>query len=101
MDDLVINGSTEIGAQLAGATIEPDGAPKDIKRIYRDVLINGNYGDRHCAINQDAYTLVERYDDIRIFSPHASHIDDGIEHPISTLVILDKKEETIGIILGE
>ena len=67
MNQLVINGSFAIGAQLAGAMLDADGTPKDIKRVYRDVLINGEYGNRKCIISQDAYTLIERYDDIRIF----------------------------------
>lgn len=101
MNDLVIAGDKVVGAQLAGAMLEPSGAPKDIKRIYRDVLITGEYGDRKCIINQDAYTLIERYDDIRIYQRVVKYLDEGVEHPIDALVILNKNEETIGIILGE
>ena len=101
MNDLVINGNQEISALLTDATIEADGAPKDIKRIYSDLLSNGTLGTAMCRINQDAYSLIERYDDIRIFTPRKYELEGGVEPEISTLVILDKNEETIGIILGE
>lgn len=101
MNALVLNGNVESRASLASAIIEADGAPKDIKRIYRDVLYDGAYGDKMCMINQDAYTLIERYDDVRIFTPYADPVQDGVEREIPVLVILDKHEETIGIILGE
>lgn len=101
MNDLVINGNRELGAVLASATIEAEGAPKDIKRIYRAILFDGTLGDQMCIINQDAYSLIERYDDVRIFTPRKAHDDTAIEHEIAALVLINKNEETIGIILGE
>ena len=101
MNDLVINGRTELGALLTDATIEAEGAPKDIKRIYRPVLFDGSLGSQACRINQDAYSLIERYDDIHIYTPRGSHDESAIEHEIPVLVICNKNEETIAIILGE
>jgi len=100
--NLVINASDLLGASLAAAMLEPEGTPKEIKRLYRDILINGEYGDRKCIICQDAYTLIERYDDVRIFTPHRDDpASDGIEHQTPALVILDREERVVGIIFGE
>lgn len=101
MNALALNAGGEDRASLAHATIEADGAPKDIKRIYRNVHFDGAYGEKACVINQDAYSLIERYDDVRIFAPYKDCLNDGVEREIPVLVILDKYEETVGIILGE
>lgn len=103
MDDIVINAQYQPYAHIYDARIDPEGKPKDIKRIYRDILIDGRFGDHTCTINQDAYTLIESFDDIRIFAPHPSDEwqDDAVEHEISALAIVNKNEDVIGIILGE
>ena len=41
------------------------------------------------------------YDDIHIYTPRKAHDESAIEHEIPVLVICNKNEETIGIILGE
>jgi hypothetical protein len=101
----VITGRDYADAQLAEARLIPDGAPKDIQRIYRDVIrtgeFSGKYGDRICIISQDAYSLIEQHDDIRIYKPLGEdYLGENVEPPIPALVILDKREETIGIILN-
>lgn len=103
MDDIVIDGHHLTGAQIFDAKIDPEGKPKDIKRIYCEILIDGRFGSTTCIINQDAYTLIERYDDVRIYRPRlATHQDDNaIEHETSALVIVNKNDEVIGIILSE
>lgn len=102
MDDIVIDGHHLTGAQIFDAKIDPEGKPKDIKRIYCEILIDGRFGSTTCIINQDAYTLIERYDDVRIFAPIPDDRDyDAIEHEIPALVIVNKNEEVIGIILSE
>ena len=104
LNDLVINGRDCADAQLESARLMADGAPKDIQRIYRNVIrtgeFSGKYGDKICIINQDAYSLIEQYDDIRIFKPFDEYFGENTEPPIPALVILDKREETIGIILN-
>lgn len=104
LNDLVINGRDCVDAQLAEARLRPDGAPKDIVRIYRDVIrtgeLSGKYGDKVCIINQDAYSLIEEYDDIRIFIPFYEYFGENTEPPIPALVILNKHGETVGIILN-
>lgn len=104
LNDLVINGRSCVDAQLESARLRADGAPKDIQRIYRDVIrtgeLSGKYGNRICIINQDAYSLIEEYDDVRIFKPFDEYLEGNTEPPIPALVILDKREETIGIILN-
>jgi hypothetical protein len=105
MDDLAIScGDGLPYAQISAARLEADGKPKDIKRIYRDVLNDGRFGERQCTINNDAYSLIEHHDDIRIFKPIEEDDDlygDGIEHEVPALVILDRDEQTVGIIIGE
>lgn len=103
MDDIVISGHDLPGTQIYAARLEAEGKPKDILRIYRDILIDGRFGDSTCTISQDAYSLIEHYDDVRIFTPipEDDRYYDAIEHEIPALVIVDRNEEVIGIILGE
>lgn len=88
-------------AELAYARLDPDGAPKEILRGYRDLIANGEHGWRECIIPQDAYTLLERRDDVRIFNPDDdAPMGGNIEPRSPALVVLDAEDRVIGIILG-
>ena len=98
---LIQDGSHLMIAELTDARLDPDGTPKDIERVYRDRLANGDFGRRECVINQDAYTLLERRDDVRIYYPeYDDPASDGVEPQSPALVILDAEDRVIGIILG-
>lgn len=99
--ELVQNCSHLMLATLAKARLDPDGTPKDIERVYRNLLPNGEIGHRECIINQDAYTLLERRDDVRIYYPeYDDPASEGVEPQSPALVILDAEDRVIGIILG-
>ncbi len=100
MNGLVSAGCDLTHAQLTDARLSADGAPKEIVRIYRDVLMGGNYGDCICGITQDAYTLLERYDDVRIFMPTLETVVEGVEPETPALVIIGNDDKVVGIILG-
>ncbi len=98
----LIENATELPiADLAYARLEPNGAPKEILRGYRDLTVMGEHGLRECIIPQDAYTLIERRDDVRIFNPDGvTPMAGNIEPRSPALVILDAEDRVIGIILG-
>lgn len=101
MDQLVFIGSNMCHGQLAEARLSADGTPKEIVRIYRDILMGGNYGNRICEITQDAYTLIEKYDDVWIFSPSVDGaVNEGVEPETPALYILSRDDQVVGIILG-
>lgn len=102
-------------AKLFAAKLEKDGKAKDIRRVWADYL-GGDYGfgDRRCEIDNAAFGLIERGDDVRIFDPSidSRQIDEDDLEPIdepaeqnedekltSALVILDHDEAVVGIIL--
>ena len=100
-------------ADLFAARLEKDGKAKDIRRVFRDITPTG-YGERECVISQEAFALIERGDDVRIFDPgvDVDVSEDDLE-PIDetpapeecekispTLVILGKTGDVEGIILG-
>lgn len=98
---LIQDGSHLLSAELMSARLDPDGTPKEIERVYRDRLANGAFGQRECVINQDAYTLLERRDDVRIYYPeYDDPASEGVEPRSPALVILDAEDRVIGIILG-
>lgn len=100
--NLIEDGDTLVIADLACARLERDGTPKEIQRVYRELLSNGEHGRRECTITQDAYTLLERNDDVRIFVPtHDDSPNMDIEPQVPALVILDLEDRVVGIILGE
>lgn len=100
--ELIENGSELPIADLACAMLKPDGTPKEIQRVYRDLLANGEHGQLMCIITQDAYTLIKRDDDVRIFYPdNTAPVGMNIEPQTPALVVLDLEDRVIGIILGE
>ncbi len=113
ISDVLINGAEELhGADLFAAKLEKDGRAKDIRRIWADELCVGEYGKRRCEIDNAAFGLIERGDDVRIFDPaiDVHEIDDlepidepveahEIEKIVPALVILDRNETVVGIIL--
>lgn len=109
IEDLLIRDAEELPkAELYAAKLEKDGKAKDIRRIFRDVTPTG-YGERTCMITQEAFALIERNDDVRIFKPFED-IDDlepvderpdpeDYDEVHSALVILNRSGEVEGIIL--
>ena len=100
---------------MFAAKLEKDGKAKDIRRVWAD-YVGGNFefGERRCEIDNAAFGLIERGDDVRIFDPsidlHLIDEDDlePIDEPVEAkdaeiiapaLVILDRDETVVGIIL--
>lgn len=115
IDETLINFVGELpDAELFAARLEKDGRPKDIERVFRDVVREGVFGNRECAIDNSAFGLIERADLVRIFDPSIdiNFHDDDLE-PIDeeppkpeecetlspALVILDRDETVVGIVL--
>lgn len=103
-------------AELFAARLEKDGKAKDIVRIWADPnpLGDGEFGERRCEIDNAAFGLIERGDDVRIFDPSVDRPEDDLDdlEPIdetvesespksitSALVILNRDETVVGIIL--
>lgn len=101
-------------AGLFAARLAKDGRAKDIKRVFHDVPFEGAFGKRECAIDNTAFGLIERADLVRIFDPSIDINFDGddlepideeppkpeeCEHISPALVILDRDETVVGIIL--
>ncbi len=113
IEDILIRGAEDLpAAELYAAKLEKDGKAKDIRRIFRDTTPNG-FGERECVITQEAFALIERRDDVRIWDPSvdANLVEDDLE-PIdeppaseecvelrAALVIIDKTGDVEGIIL--
>lgn len=107
IEDILIRDAEDLPkAELCAASIEKDGKAKDIRRIFRDVTPTG-YGERECVITQEAFALIERHDDVRIFDPSVDELEPIGGHSIpeecvtlrSALVILDRNGDVEGIIL--
>lgn len=113
IEDILIHGAEDLPtAELCAARLEKDGKAKDIRRIFRDVNPTG-YGERECVITQEAFALIEKGDDVRIYDPSADvNVSDDDLEPIDeapapeecvelrpALVILDKTGDVEGIIL--
>lgn len=116
IDEILIKGAEELcEAKLIAATLEKDGKAKDIRRIWAECSLGENgFGYRRCKIDNAAFGLIERGDDVRIFDPSIDidKIDDDdlepIDEPVEAkdaetvtpaLVILDHEENVVGIIL--
>lgn len=115
INEILIKGAEELHeAKLFAAKLEKDGKAKDIRRVWADYL-GGNFefGDRRCEIDNAAFGLIERGDDVRIYDPSIDtpvDLDDlePIDEPVEAkdaemitpaLVILDHDENVVGIIL--
>lgn len=115
IDKLLIEGTDDLRfAELYAARLEKDGRAKDIKRVFRDVIHEGVFGDCECAIDNTAFGLIERADLVMIFDPAVDiNVDEDdlepideeppkpeeCEHISPALVILDRDETVVGIIL--
>lgn len=115
IDNLLIDNAYELpSAELFEARLEKDGRAKDIQRVFRDVVREAVFGQRECAIDNSAFGLIERADLVRIFDPmfdleidedDLEPIDEELakpeecEHIFPALVILDRDETVVGIIL--
>lgn len=111
IDNLLINGADDLpSAELYAARLEKDGRAKDIRRLWTEADIEL----RRCEIDNAAFGLIERTDDVRIFDPQVDlgNGDDDLE-PIDeeppkpdecefirpALVILDRDLTVTGIII--
>ena len=113
IDEVLINGGEDLyAARLFAAKLEKDGKAKDIRRVWADAISYDEVGKRRCEIDNTAFGLIERGDDVRIFDPaiDAHEIDElePIDEPVEAheaekivpaLVILDPDETVVGIIL--
>ncbi len=118
IDEILVNGAEDLcTARLFAAKLEKDGKAKDIRRVWADHIRYGDYnedafGERRCEIDNTAFGLIERGDDVRIFDPaiDVHEIDElePIDEPVEArdaekivpaLVILDPDETVVGIIL--
>ena len=117
IDEILVKGSEELHeAKLFAAKLEKDGKAKDIRRVWADDnrLGDEGFGLRRCVIDNAAFGLIERGDDVRIFDPEIDgrQIDEDdlepIDEPVEAkdaenvtpaLVILDRDETVVGIIL--
>lgn len=116
INDILINGAECLHeAKLFAAKLEKDGKAKDIRRIWADYVDGDSaFGERRCEIDNTAFGLIERDDDVRIFDPNidCSLLDEDdlepIDEPVEAkdgetitpaLVILDHEENVVGIIL--
>ena len=116
INDILINGAEGLQeAKLFAAKLEKDGKAKDIRRIWAG-YVGGDlaFDQRRCEIDNTAFGLIERGDDVRIFDPtvDGSLLDEDdlepIDEPVEAkdaetitpaLVILDHEENVVGIIL--
>ena len=116
IDEILINGADSLeGGELFAARLEKDGRAKDIKRIFRGTKLPDEYDERECTIDQAAFALIERGDEIRIFDPQVDlgNGDDDLEpideEPPKTeecefirpaLVILNRDDTVTGVIIA-
>ena len=116
IDEILVNCATGLQeAKLFAAKLEKDGKAKDIRRIWAGYVGGDLAFDRHrCEIDNAAFGLIERNDDVRIFDPsvdsslldeeYLEPIDDAVEAQdaeriTAALVILDHDETVVGIVL--
>jgi hypothetical protein len=117
IDEILIKGADDLQtAKLFAAKLEKDGKAKDIRRVWAgdNRLGDDGFDQRRCEIDNTAFGLIERGDDVRIFDPtiDISEIDEDdlepIDEPVEAedaetiapaLVILDHDEIVVGIIL--
>lgn len=115
IDNLLIKNADDLKiAELYAARLEKDGRAKDIKRVFRDLLLNDKFGERECVIDNTAFGLIERADFVYIFDPAIDlEVDEDDLEPIDeeppkpeecelispALVIFDRDETIVGIIL--
>lgn len=115
IDEILVNSATGLPeAELFAARLEKDGKAKDIRRIWADAISPDEVGQRRCEIDNAAFGLIERDDNVRIFDPgvDCSLLDEDDLAPIEehveaeeaetitpALVILDRDETVVGVIL--
>ena len=117
IDDILIGGAEDlIESKLIAAKLEKDGKARDIRRVWGVMLPDGTVTDEHrCEIDNAAFGLIERGDDVRIFDPRVGveeiepledlePIDEPVEAEdvvtlVPALVILDRDHRVSGIIL--
>ena len=114
INDILIEGAEGLHeAKLFAAKLTKDGKAKDIRRVWADYTGVDEFGQRRCEIDNAAFGLIERGDDVRIFDPSVDNpvdLDDlePIDEPVEAkdaetitpaLVILDREENVVGIIL--
>ncbi len=114
INDILIGDSESLNvARLFAAWLAKDGKAKDIRRVWADAISPDAVGERRCSIDNAAFGLIERGDDVRIFDPSIDcsldpddlePIDEPaeVEHTETitpALVILDHDENVVGIIL--
>lgn len=111
VNDLLIDGAEDLQhAELFAAKLEKDGRAKDILRVWRGIGASGEFDEATCTIDNAAFGLIERGDDVRIFDPRADVPVDELEpldeQPtpeetvtlLPALVILNRDETVEGII---
>lgn len=117
INEILIKGAEELQvAKLFAAKLEKDGKAKDIRRVWAgdNRLGDDGFDQRRCEIDNAAFALIERGDDVRIFDPSIDldQIDEDdlepIDEPVEAkdaetvtpaLVILNHDETVVGIIL--
>lgn len=115
IDNLLVKGADDLAtAELYAARLEKDGRAKDIKRVFRDLIREDEFGERECVIDNTTFGLIERVDLLRIFDPAIDlNVDEDDLEPIDeeqpkpeecetlspALVILDRNETVVGIVL--
>lgn len=116
IDHILIKSVDDLSnADLAAARLEKDGRAKDIQRVFRDVIVEGEkFGERECVIDNAAFGLIERSDMLKIFDPQVDlDVDEDDLEPIDeepltpenselikpALVLLDRAERVVGIII--
>lgn len=114
IDKLLIEGAEELAeAELFAARLEKDGRAKDIRRVWSDGC--NEFAHRRCEIDNAAFGLIERRDNVCIFDPSIDirEVDEDDLEPIDeeqpkpeecetlspALVIIDDDETVVGIIL--
>ena len=115
INNLLIEGADDLKiAELYAARLEKDGRAKDIKRVFRDLLLNDKFGERECVIDNATFGLIDRADFVYIFDPAIDlAVDEDDLEPIDeeppkpeecelitpALVIFNREETIVGIIL--
>ena len=118
IDEILIERADELHhASLFAAKLAKDGKARDIRRVWADHMRDGidtGVCQRRCEIDNAAFGLIERGDDVRIFDPEIDILQDDdddlepIDEPVEekdvetilpALVILERDESVAGIIL--
>lgn len=116
IDEILIGGADELlESKLIAAELEKDGKARDIRRVWGYMSLDGTITGHRCKIDNTAFGLIERGDDVRIFDPRIDGeeiepledlepIDELVEEAeeaeavTPALVILDRDQRVAGII---